>query len=82
MPDPKEAHRRRGAHWTFDGERFLREVAAARRSGRGSFPGFDHAIGDPVENAWQVLCCSPKQDSFLPVCGRHMTTSHTHGDDE
>ncbi|CAN0463614.1 unnamed protein product [Ascophyllum nodosum] len=54
MPDPKEAHWRRGAHWTFDGERFLREVAAARSSGRGSFPGFDHAIGDPVENAWQV----------------------------
>lgn len=54
LPDPAEAHRRRGAHWTFDGRRFLREVAEARRSGRGSFPGFDHAEGDPVENQWTV----------------------------
>ncbi|CAM9806456.1 unnamed protein product, partial [Hapterophycus canaliculatus] len=50
LPDPQEAHRKRGAHWTFDGVRFLREVGDARRSGTGSFPGFDHARGDPVEN--------------------------------
>eukprot|EP00903_Cladosiphon_okamuranus_P016033 g14804.t2 len=54
LPDPEQAHRRRGAHWTFDGRRFLREVAAARRTGRGSFPGFDHAEGDPVEDQWKV----------------------------
>lgn len=54
MEDPKEAYRRRGAHWTFDGRRFLREVGEARKSGRGSFPGFDHAVGDPIENALQV----------------------------
>lgn len=54
LPDPAEAYRRRGAHWTFDGRRFLGEVADARRTGRGSFPGFDHARGDPVENQWKV----------------------------
>ncbi|CAN0240657.1 unnamed protein product [Ectocarpus sp. 12 AP-2014] len=54
LPDPREAHRRRGAHWTFDGRRFLSELGYARRSGRGSFPGFDHARGDPVENQWDV----------------------------
>lgn len=54
LPDPHEAHRRRGAHWTFDGRRFLRELRDARRTGGGRFPGFDHARGDPVENQWQV----------------------------
>ncbi|CAB1121265.1 unnamed protein product [Ectocarpus sp. CCAP 1310/34] len=54
LPDPREAHRRRGAHWTFDGRRFLSELGDARRSGSGSFPGFDHARGDPVENQWVV----------------------------
>lgn len=54
MPDPMEAYRRRGAHWTFNGERFLQEVAEARKKSWGRFPGFDHAVGDPVENAIQV----------------------------
>ncbi|CAN0440191.1 unnamed protein product [Ectocarpus sp. 12 AP-2014] len=54
LPDPRAAHRRRGAHWTFDGRRFLSELGDARRSERGSFPGFDHATGDPVENQWVV----------------------------
>eukprot|EP00752_Nemacystus_decipiens_P008448 g7551.t1 len=54
LPDPEEAYRKRGAHWTFDGRRFLREVANARRTGSGTFPGFDHARGDPVENQWAV----------------------------
>lgn len=54
LPDPQEAHRKRGAHWTFDGSRFLREVGDARKSGAGKFPGFDHVRGDPVENQWTV----------------------------
>ncbi|CAN0156043.1 unnamed protein product [Scytosiphon promiscuus] len=54
LPDPSEAHRKRGAHWTFDGTRFLREIREARTSGAGSFPGFDHARGDPVESQWAV----------------------------
>lgn len=48
--DPVEAFRRRGAHWTFDGQAFLRDLKSLRRDGSGSFPSFDHAIGDPVEN--------------------------------
>lgn len=54
MADPEEAYRRRGSHWTFNGKRFLRDVGEAKKAGRGSFPGFDHAVGDPVENALQV----------------------------
>lgn len=54
MADPGEAYRRRGAHWTFNGTRFLSEVEEAKRVGFGSFPGFDHAVGDPVEGEIQV----------------------------
>lgn len=54
MPDPQEAYRKRGAHWTFNGERFLREVGKAKENGSGAFPGFDHAAGDPVEGEINV----------------------------
>lgn len=47
--DPVEAHRRRGAHWTFNADRFVSSLEAARASGVGSFPSFDHSVGDPVE---------------------------------
>lgn len=33
MPDPAEAHARRGAHWTFDAHRFLQAVIAVRKAG-------------------------------------------------
>lgn len=56
MADPGEAYRRRGAHWTFNGNRFLTEIEEAKRTGFGSFPGFDHAVGDPVEGEIQVRC--------------------------
>lgn len=49
MPDPAEAHRRRGAPFTFNAARFARELAEARARGQGSFPSFDHGIGDPRE---------------------------------
>lgn len=48
--DPVMAHRRRGAHWTFDAAKFVNSLRAAKASGSGSFPSFDHARGDPVED--------------------------------
>eukprot|EP01031_Cornospumella_fuschlensis_P031749 gene31749-38376_t len=45
--DPEEAFRRRGAHWTFDADGFVRDLKKLRETGCGSFPSFDHAIGDP-----------------------------------
>ena len=56
MSDPEEAHRRRGAPFTFNAEKFVRDVAAARLSGRGLFPSFDHGVGDPVEGE---ICLTP-----------------------
>lgn len=54
MDDPREAHARRGAPFTFDAERFVKELCAARHRGSGLFPGFDHYVGDPVENAIEL----------------------------
>lgn len=54
MPDPAALHARRGAHWTFNGERFVADLTQARASGAGRFPSFDHHVGDPVEDAIEV----------------------------
>jgi pantothenate kinase len=58
MPDPAAAHRFRGAPFTFDGDRFVRDVREARRAGAFSFPGFDHAAGDPVADAHPLQASS------------------------
>jgi pantothenate kinase len=49
MANPQEAHRRRGAVFTFNAERFVEEMIQAKIAGYGQFPGFDHSRGDPVE---------------------------------
>ena len=61
MPDPKLAHDRRGAHWTFDGEGYVAFVRALRRpvdsaatcSGTPTVhaPSFSHEKKDPVFNS-------------------------------
>mmetsp|Transcript_66564 Transcript_66564/g.210690 ORF Transcript_66564/g.210690 Transcript_66564/m.210690 type:complete len:351 (-) Transcript_66564:259-1311(-) len=55
MNDPVEAHARRGAPFTFDAPRLLaclKDIRAAR--GEVRVPSFDHAEGDPVEDAISV----------------------------
>ncbi|KAI0935765.1 hypothetical protein AcV5_004090 [Taiwanofungus camphoratus] len=64
LPDPKLAHDRRGAHWTFDGDAYVDFVHALRLphappsvSGSASTsdviyaPSFDHALKDPTPHA-------------------------------
>lgn len=51
MPDAAHAHARRGAPFTFDGQRFVDDLSVARAAGAGKFPAFAHGTGDPVENA-------------------------------
>ena len=47
--DPERAHKRRGSHWTFDSQAFVDSVRSIREPlSEGSFPSFDHAVGDPV----------------------------------
>ena len=55
MPDPAYAVARRGAAFTFDGEKFLRLVQSLREpittESRDIYaPSFDHAVKDPVED--------------------------------
>jgi pantothenate kinase len=52
--DPVMAHRRRGAHWTFDAVKFVDSLRATKAAGSGSFPSFDHARGDPIEDDIRV----------------------------
>lgn len=58
FPDPQQAHARRGAYWTFDGEGYLAFVKALRETYTGTSesatiraPAFDHAVKDPEPNA-------------------------------
>lgn len=57
FPDPKLAHDRRGAHWTFDGEGYVAFIRALRQpilsdaSGSSQIvyaPSFSHEKKDPV----------------------------------
>ncbi|KIN06676.1 hypothetical protein OIDMADRAFT_191127 [Oidiodendron maius Zn] len=55
LPDPGQAHARRGAEFTFDGSSFLslvREIRSPLTSSTLTLyaPSFDHAIKDPVAN--------------------------------
>ncbi|KAH7025880.1 P-loop containing nucleoside triphosphate hydrolase protein [Microdochium trichocladiopsis] len=50
MPDPVNAHARRGAEFTFDGHAFLALVKALRARSTIYAPSFDHAVKDPKEN--------------------------------
>lgn len=53
LPNPEEAHARRGAPWTFDAASFVSAVRdVATLAGRWPVfcPSFDHAAGDPVPN--------------------------------
>jgi pantothenate kinase len=55
LPDPTNAHARRGAAFTFDGEKFLQLVKKLREpllpeTKTLHAPSFDHARKDPVED--------------------------------
>ncbi|MGB7343883.1 MAG: hypothetical protein WBD20_06705 [Pirellulaceae bacterium] len=54
MPNAAEAYRRRGAPFTFDGKRFVRDLTFARQTRTGTFPSFQHGVGDPVEDDIQL----------------------------
>ncbi|KAH7919105.1 P-loop containing nucleoside triphosphate hydrolase protein [Leucogyrophana mollusca] len=56
MHDPKLAHDRRGAHWTFDGPSYVAFAELLRQDLTTSTPiitapSFDHALKDPTPHA-------------------------------
>lgn len=66
FPDPKIAHDRRGAHWTFDGTAYAEFISELRvpihRTPEGlashliiKAPSFDHALKDPSPGAVSIL---------------------------
>ncbi|KAL2321006.1 hypothetical protein Fmac_029975 [Flemingia macrophylla] len=50
MENPKEAHARRGAPWTFNPLQLLACLQNLRIHGSVYVPSFDHGVGDPVED--------------------------------
>jgi pantothenate kinase len=57
FPNPAEAFARRGAPWTFDAnalQQRLQRLHAAAGGADIPWPGFEHAVGDPVEGAYTV----------------------------
>ncbi len=61
LPNPEEAHARRGAEFTFDGASFLTLVRAVRaqtndrNAGTLYAPSFDHAVKDPKADDIPIL---------------------------
>ncbi|KAK9729553.1 hypothetical protein K7432_000233 [Basidiobolus ranarum] len=57
LPNPIEAHERRGAEWTFDGQGLIELVRNLRDKPQGIFhaPTFDHALKDPIQDDLVVL---------------------------
>lgn len=55
FPDPDAAFTRRGAPWTFDVAALAQRLHEMRdNTGAVSWPAFEHAIGDPIENALSI----------------------------
>ena len=59
MEDPKLAHDRRGAHWTFDAQAYVSFVRLLRTPFHEDMPtitapSFDHALKDPTPHAVSI----------------------------
>lgn len=56
MSDPKLAHDRRGAHWTFDGPSYVEFAKLLRQPATAviTAPSFDHALKDPTPHAVSI----------------------------
>ncbi|KAG1741797.1 P-loop containing nucleoside triphosphate hydrolase protein [Suillus paluster] len=56
MPDPRLAHDRRGAHWTFDGPSYVEFAKLLRQPATAviTAPSFDHAMKDPTPHAVSI----------------------------
>ena len=72
MPDPAEAHRRRGAPFTFDAQGTVDMIRSCRDSSKDiSAPSFDHAIKDPVEGGTVI----PKSARIVIFEGNYLLSS-------
>ena len=60
MDNPDLAHTRRGAPFTFNAKRLVEDLTEAKKLGIGSFPDFDHRVGDPIEGAITLTDKTPQ----------------------
>lgn len=76
FPDPAEAHRRRGAPWTFDADAVLSFIQRLRETAKMPAeerpvilaPSFDHAIKDPVADDIAI----PAEASIVILEGNYL----------
>eukprot|EP00128_Syssomonas_multiformis_P004359 Colp12_sorted_trinity150504_noHs@23536 len=54
LPDPVEAHKRRGAPWTFNPHGLIDTLKRLQHYGTVKAPAFDHAARDPVSDVIHV----------------------------
>jgi len=54
FPNPSEAIARRGAHWTFNANDFVKKLQSLKLTKGGHFPSFSHGSGNPIEDAIEV----------------------------
>jgi pantothenate kinase len=66
--DPDVAHARRGAPFTFDGAKFASKLVELHALGEGTWPSFDHAVGDPVEDDIRL----EKRHAYVIVEGNYV----------
>jgi len=71
LDDPAEAHRRRGAYWTFDGDAAVAMVRLLRSSPNVDVATFDHAVKDPVPGGLVVT----KADRVVLIEGLYVLLS-------
>lgn len=75
FPDPKLAHFRRGAHFTFNAEALLNKLRTLRTGQSTAFPSFSHSIGDPVEDAISI---DPAQTPVVIIEGLYLFLEAEH----
>ena len=66
MPNPTEAHARRGAPFTFDPSALARDLCALRSTGRLAAPSFDHARKDPCPGAIRIDAATTRDGETAP----------------
>ncbi|KAJ3137659.1 hypothetical protein HK100_000503 [Physocladia obscura] len=73
MKDPAEAHRRRGAPFTFDAAALISLVSALKAHSTHSIfaPSFDHNLGDPTPQAIEI----PSSTRFIILEGLYLHLS-------
>lgn len=86
LPNAELAFEKRGAPWTFDGKKLLKELAELKATGVKSLPGFNHSEKDPVEGAHPLSAASSIANgkmlvrNVVIVEGIYVNFSETPGD--